>query len=73
MYTCYEGDIFAVIVEPKNYEGLSYYLLQCTIARTKLYDPEENDEMLFPIGIIHTYAHTYMNLYISTQLYIDQI
>ena len=50
MYTCYPGDIFAVIAEPRNYEGVSYYLLRCTVERKKLYDPKERDEMLFPIG-----------------------
>ena len=50
MYTCYAGDIFAVIAKLGNYEGVSYYLLQCTVERTKLYDPEESDGMLFPIG-----------------------
>ena len=50
MYTCYVGDIFAVIVELGNYEGVNYYLLQCTTERTKLYDTEESDGMLFPIG-----------------------
>ena len=54
-----------MIVEPRNHEGVSYCLLQCTAKRTKLYDLEETDEMLFPIGIIHTCAHTYMKLYIS--------
>ena len=36
MYTCYAGDVFAVIVEPGNHEGVSYYLLRCTAERTKL-------------------------------------
>ena len=60
MYTCYVGDIFTMIAEPGNYEGVSYYLLRCTVERTKLYDPEESDEILFPIGIIHTCVHTYI-------------
>ena len=25
MYTCYAGDVFAVIAEPGNHEGVSYY------------------------------------------------
>ena len=66
MYTCYAGDVFAVIVEPGNHEGVIYYLLRCTAERTKLYDPEESDRMLFPIGklYVYMYAHTYMNIYI---------
>ena len=65
MYTCYVEDVFAVISKPRNHEGVYYYLFRCTTKRTKLYDPEESDEMLFPIVIIHTCACTYMNLYIS--------
>ena len=58
MYTCYAGDVFAVIAEPGNHEGVSYYLLRCTAERTKLYDPEESDGMLFPIGnFIHDYVY----------------
>ena len=49
-----------MIVEPRNHEGVNYYLLQCTGERTKLYDPEESNEMLFPIGITHTCACTYI-------------
>ena len=66
MYTCYVGDVFVVIAEPGNHEGVSYYLLRCTAERTKLYDPEESDEMLFPIGKLYIYmcARTYMNKYI---------
>ena len=66
VHTFFVGDVFAVIAEPWNHEGVNYYLLWCIAERKKLYDPEESDEMLFPIGIIHTYACTYMNLYIST-------
>ena len=66
MYTFYAGDVFAVIAEPRNHEGASYYLLRCTVERTKLYDPKESDGMLFPIGklYIYMYACTYMNKYI---------
>ena len=65
MHTCYARDVFAVIVDPGNHEGVNYYLLQCTTKRKKIYDPEESDKLLFPMGIIHTCACTYMNLYIS--------
>ena len=66
MYTCYAGDVFAVIAEPKNHEGVSYYLLRCTAERTKLYDLEESDRIFFPIGKLYTYMYacTYMNKYI---------
>ena len=58
MYTCYAGDIFAVIAEPRNYEGVNYYLLGCIVKRKNLYDPEESDGMLFPIGkFIHEYIY----------------
>ena len=62
MYTCYAGDVFAVIAKPENHEGVIYYLLQCTAERTKLYDPEESDGMLFPIGKLYIYM--YMHIYI---------
>jgi len=62
MYTCYAGDVFAVIAKPGNHGGVSYYLLQCTVERTKLYDPEESDGMLFPIGKLYIYM--YMHIYI---------
>ena len=62
MYTCYAGDVFAVIVELGNHEGVSYYLLRCTAERKKLYDPEESDGMLFPIGKLYIYM--YMHIYI---------
>ena len=55
MYTCYAGDVFVVIVEPRNHEGVSYYLLRCTIERIKLYDLEESDGMLFPIAKLYIY------------------
>ena len=64
MYTCYAGDVFAVIAEPRNHEGVSYYLLWCTAKRTNLYDPKESDEMLFPIGIIHTCVQVHIWIYI---------
>ena len=60
MYTYYVGDVFVVIFEPRSHEGVNYYLLRCTAERTKLYDPEEGDEMFFPIGIIHTCVHIHI-------------
>ena len=62
MYTCYAGDVFVVIAEPRNHEGVSYYLLRCTTERKKLYEPEESDGMLFPIGKLYIYM--YMHIYI---------
>ena len=62
MYTCYAGDVFAVIAEPGNHEGVSYYLLRFTAERKKLYDLEESDGMLFPIGKLYIYM--YMHIYI---------
>ena len=60
MYIFSIGDVFFVIAKPTNHEGVSYYLLQCTAERTKLYDLEESDGMLFPIGIIHTREHIHI-------------
>ena len=60
MYTFYVRDVFAVIVEFGNHEGVTYYLWKCTTERTNLYDPKESDEMLFPIGIIHTCVHVHI-------------
>ena len=45
------GEVFAIIDEPGNVEGVSYYLLRCTTERMKLIEPEESDGMLFPTGI----------------------
>ena len=44
------GEVFAVIAEPENVEGVSYYLLCCTTERMKLTEPKESDGMLFPTG-----------------------
>ena len=60
MYTCYAGDVSAMIAEPGNHEGVSYYLLRCTAERIKLYGPEESDGMLFTIGIIHRCVHVHI-------------
>ena len=70
MYTCYVGDVFAVIVEPRNHEGVSYYLLRCTAERTKVYDPKESDGMLFPIGKLYIHVCMYTYEYIHTYIYI---
>ena len=62
MYTCYVGDVFVVIAEPANHEGVSYYLLGCTAERKNLYDPEECDGMLFPIGKSYIYMHMHIHI-----------
>ena len=65
MYTYSAGGVFAVIAEPGNHEGDSYYLLRCTAERTKLYDPEESDGMLYPIGKLYIYMYMHIYIYIS--------
>ena len=60
VYTSSTRDVFPMIVEPRNHEGVSYYLLRCTTERKKLYDLEESDGMLFPIGIIHICVHIHI-------------
>ena len=64
MYTCYVGDVFAVIDEPGNHDSVTYYLLQCTAKRTKLYEPKKSDGMLFPIGKLYIHVCTYIYEYI---------
>ena len=44
------GNFFAVMVESKNVEGVSYYLLHCTTQREKLTKIEISDGIMFPIG-----------------------
>ena len=44
------GNIFAVMAESKNVEGVSYYLLRCTMEREKLTKTEISDEIIFPTG-----------------------
>ena len=57
-----------MIAKLGNHEGVSYYLLRCTGERTKLYDPEESDGILFPIGKLystHTHTHTHTHIYLG--------
>ena len=44
------GNVFAVMADSKNIEGVSYYLLHCTIQREKLTKPKISDVIMFPIG-----------------------
>ena len=42
------GNVFAVMAEFENIEGVSYYLLCCTIQREKLKNIEISDGIMFP-------------------------
>ena len=44
------GNIFAVMAQSENIEGVSYYLLCCAIQREKLTKTKISDGIMFPIG-----------------------
>ena len=55
MYICgvCTGDIFVVVVDPENAEGVDYYLLRCTEPKNKLVESMiDGDGQEYPIGSI---------------------
>ena len=62
------GEVFAVIAEPENVEGVSYYLLRCTTERMKLTKPKESDGMLLPTGIFFKFIYlNYVHLLLNDE------